>query len=215
MIHNEPLIKKYSKSMLHDELISFYTQWKNRYLRTVTNNTNLEYLFYTLDQPMSNNAVTCSEAMGYGMVIFPIMNKFDPLAKDHFHHIYNFVKSYPSIYNKNLMAWQQIEDKNGNIINSSAETSSATDGDMDISYGLLVANKLWKNTDTVNYKEEALLRITALMESCVDRRYYFLTLGDWVKEIGNEQFKNTTRSSDFMIYTIREFIKVDNFNKNN
>jgi endo-1,4-beta-D-glucanase Y len=120
--------------------------------------------------------------MGYGMVIFPIMSKFDSTAKDHFTSIYNYIKSYPSIYNSNLMAWQQIKDSKGNIVNSEAETSSATDGDMDISYGLLLAHKLWGENDKINYKDEAVKRINALINSCVNRRDYILTLGIGLQE---------------------------------
>jgi hypothetical protein len=214
-IYNNSLIKLYSQANLNRELLSFYNDWKIRYLRIAEDSSPLnEYLFYTLDQPTSNNAVTVSEAMGYGMVIFPIMSKFDSTAKDHFTSIYNYIKSYPSIYNSNLMAWQQIKDPKGNIVNSEAETSSATDGDMDISYGLLLAHKLWGENDKINYKYEAVKRINALINSCVNRKDYILTLGDWVTGIAENNFKYVTRSSDFLIYHIREFIKFDTNNSN-
>ena len=214
-IYNNSLIDLYSQTNLNLELLSFYNDWKMRYLRPVENSSPLkEYLFYTLDQPTSNNAVTCSEAMGYGMIIFPLMSKFDPAAKVHFTSIYNYVKSYPSIYNSNLMAWQQVKDTYGNIVNSEPETSSATDGDMDISYGLLLAHKLWVESDKIIYKDEAVKRINALMDSCVNKKDYILTLGDWVKGIKDNNFKYVTRSSDFMLYQIREFIKFDTKNSN-
>ena len=214
-IYNNSLIDLYSQTNLNLELLSFYNDWKMRYLRPVENSSPLkEYLLYTLDQPTSNNAVTCSEAMGYGMVIFPLMSKFDISAKVHFNSIYNYIKSYPSIYNENLMAWQQIKDSNGNIVNSEAETSSATDGDMDISYGLLLAHKLWGSNDKINYKDEAIKRINALMDSCVNKTDYILTLGDWVKGIKYNNFKYVTRSSDFLIYHMREFIKFGTKNSN-
>jgi len=212
-IYNDSLINLYSQATLNLELLSFYNDWKIRYLRPLEDSSILkEYLFYTLDQPTYNNAVTCSEAMGYGMVIFPLMSKFDVSAKFHFTSIYNYIKSYPSIYNNSLMAWQQIKDSQGNIVNSEAETSSATDGDMDISYGLLLAHKLWGETDKINYKDEAVKRINALMDSCVNKRDYILTLGDWVLGIKDNNFKYVTRSSDFMVYHIREFIKFDTKN---
>jgi len=214
-IYNDSLVNLYSQTNLNLELLSFYNEWKIRYLRLVEGSyTFKEYLFYTLDQPTLNNAVTCSEAMGYGMVIFPIMSKFDITAKIHFTSIYNYIKSYPSIYNNNLMAWQQIKDSEGNIVNSEAKTSSATDGDMDISYGLLLAHKLWGENDKTNYKNEAVKRINALMDSCVNKNDYILTLGDWVKGIKDNNSKYVTRSSDFLIYHIREFIKLDTKNSN-
>ncbi len=212
-IYNDALINYYSQTNLNLELQSFYNDWKIRYLRPIENSSPLkEYLYYALDQPTSNNAATVSEAMGYGMVIFPIMSKFDVTAKIHFIAIYNYIKSYPSIYNNNLMAWQQIKDSNGNIVNAEAETSSATDGDMDISYGLLLAHSLWGDKDEINYINEAIKRINALMDSCVNKNDYILTLGDWVSGIKDNNFKYVTRSSDFLIYHIRQFIQFDTKN---
>lgn len=214
MIYNKALIDLYSQEILNDNLIYFYSLWKKRYLRTMENSfPKKQYLFYTLDQPTSNNAVTVSEAMGYGMIIFSLMSRFDYGAKNNFLHIYNYIKSYPSIYNKNLMAWQQVQTPDGKIVNVDKETSSATDGDMDISYGLLLAHKLWGKNDKIDYKEEAVKRINALMDSCVDKTDYILTLGDWVKGIPNNKFKNVTRSSDFMIHHLIEFSKVNSENK--
>ena len=214
-IYNNSLIKFYSKATLNQDLLSFYNAWKLRYLRPVEGPSPLkEYLFYTLEQPTSNNAVTCSEAMGYGTVIFSIMSKFDPTAKSHFTSLYNYIKSFPSIYNNNLMAWQQIKDSNGNIVHGEPEPSSATDGDMEISYGLLLANNIWGANDPINYKDEAIKRINALMDSCVNKNDYILTLGDWVNGIAENNFKYVTRSSDFIIYHLKEFIKVDPKNRN-
>lgn len=209
-IYNNTLIDLFSKTNLNYELISFYSKWKKRYLRAVKSSVPLkEYLYYAFDQPTSNNAATVSEAMGYGLVIFALMSKFDPTAKSHFSYLYNYIKSYPSIYNNNLMAWQQIMTSNGDIINAEADTSSATDGDMEISYGLILAHKIWGEYDEIDYKGESIKRIKALMESCVNQEDYFLTLGDWVKGIEKNNFKFVTRCSDFLVYEIKEFIKYD------
>ena len=213
IIYNNALINLYTKPTLNMELLSFYNAWKTRYLMPVKGSSPLkEYLFYTLDQPTENNAVTCSEAMGYGMTIFALMSKFDATAKSHLTALYNFIKSYPSFYNKNLLAWQQIKDSKGNIVNAEATTDSATDGDMEISYGLLLAHKLFGEKNEINYKDEAVKRINALMESCVNKKDYILTLGDWVNGIKENNFKFVTRSSDFIVYHIREFIKFDTIN---
>lgn len=147
--------------------------------------------------------------MGYGMVIFPLMFKFDSYTIENFTYLYNYIESYPSVFNSNLMAWQQILTPSGEIVNSEPQTSSATDGDIDISYGLLLADRLWGKKDTIDYKSEALKRIQALMNSCVDKNDYILNLGDWVKGIPNSTFKGVTRSSDFMIYILRKFVEVD------
>lgn len=198
---------------LNRELIDYYVRWKQRYLRTVENvPKKQQYLLYTFDQPSLENAVSTSESMGYATIIFAMMSKFDPQAKEHFDNSYNFIKMYPSIYNKNLMAWQQIMSTNGDIINVSSSTSSATDGDMDISFGLLLADKLWGSKGEVNYRNEAIKRIKAIMDSCVDKEDYILTLGDWVQGIKENKFKKVTRSSDFMIDHLMEFMRVDREN---
>ncbi len=41
------------------------------------------------------------------------------------------------------MAWQQVKDKSGKIINTPGDADSATDGDMDIAYSLLMAHRQW------------------------------------------------------------------------
>ncbi|MGL5380932.1 glycosyl hydrolase family 8 [Clostridium sp.] len=210
VIYKTLLTSKYSKEELTMQLVSFYNDWKKKYLRIVETSSLKEgYLFYTVDQATSNNAITCSEAMGYGMVIFPLMYKFDSEAEENFHLLYNFIKNHPSIYNKNLMAWQQVITEDGTIKDVDEQTSSATDGDIDISYRLIIANSLWRNDKTINYKGEALKRINALYDSCVDKTDYTLTLGDWVKGIENSTFKGVTRSSDFINYILWEFTKLD------
>ncbi|AOR23354.1 hypothetical protein BGI42_06235 [Clostridium taeniosporum] len=209
-------MQTYSKKELTLELLSFYYKWKKRYLRTVKNSfPTKEYLFDTLEFSTENNAVTSSAAMGYGMIIFAIMSKFDATAKKHFNNLYNFVNAYPSIYNDNLMAWQQIITDKGEIINIKPKTASTTNSDMDICYGLLIANKLWRKKDNINYKKEALKRINALMISCVDKKDYILNLGDWVNTNINSKFKGITRSSDFSIYILKEFVKADRKNSKN
>lgn len=214
MLYNNILLQTYSPEGLNASLISFYSEWKERYLRTVSNTyPTQQYLFYTLDQPNLLPAVTCSEAMGYGMFIFPMMSIFDPNAKHHFHALYCYIQHYPSFYNPNLMAWQQIMAPDGHIINATSDTSSATDGDMDISYGLLLAHRLWEQDKDIDYLQEARLHIQALMTSCVSPKDSILYLGDWVSGLQENDFKYVTRSSDFMGYLIKIFAQVDRKNK--
>ena len=212
MLYNSILKAIYSQQSLNTALVAFYEKWKSRYLRTVQDAfPRQEYLFYTFDQPAENHAVTCSEAMGYGMCIFPMMSRFDPDAKGHFQALYRYVRSYPSYYNPNLMAWQQVETADHRIVNGSERTSSATDGDLDITYGLLLAHRLWGKTDA-SYLGDARLRMRALMTSCVSPDTFILLLGDWVLEYPQSPYRGVTRSSDFIPYIIRYFVELDLFN---
>lgn len=217
LYNNDILISTYSQETLNSILISFYEEWKARYLRSVQDTSPVqEYLFYTFDQPTENNAITCSEAMGYGMCIIPMMSCFDKNARTHFEALFNFIKHYPSYYNPCLMAWQQIETPDHRIINSTDETSSATDGDMDITYGLLLAHHLWGKTNMASsYFTDARLRMNALMKSCVFPKTSIILLGDWVLGIEQSFYEGVTRSSDFMTYIIKCFIHLDKKNSYN
>lgn len=213
MLHNIILKSTYSQETINSVLVSFYEEWKIRYLRRVQDTSpRQEYIFYTYDQPSENQAVTCSEAMGYGMFIFPMMSAFDKDAKEHFDALYRYIVHFPSYYNPYLMAWQQVKTAGNPIVNSSDQTSSATDGDMDITYGLLLAHDLWGKTDS-HYFSDAQLRMNALMKSCVCPRTFIILLGDWVLGIGHSSYEGVTRSSDFMTNLIRDFMQIDQENR--
>ena len=72
----------------------------------------------------------------------------DPSAKNTYDGLFNFYKDHRNKHGY-LMAWSQ--DKNCKSI----DPSSATDGDMDIAYSLLLADKQWGSNGAVNYLEEA------------------------------------------------------------
>ncbi|MEV7038817.1 glycosyl hydrolase family 8 [Amycolatopsis sp. NPDC051061] len=83
-------------------------------------------------------------------------------------------------------------------------SDSATDGDLEIAYGLLVADKKWGSTGSVNYKTEAVRIINAIKKSEIDNSTKFTLLGDW----GNDaEYKNSSRSSDWMPGHLRAFAK--------
>ncbi|MDQ7862203.1 glycosyl hydrolase family 8 [Peribacillus frigoritolerans] len=62
------------------------------------------------------NAVTVSEAHGYGMMITAIMAGSQD--KQYFDGLYRFYKAHGSDNDPSLMAWQQVKDKSGKIINT-------------------------------------------------------------------------------------------------
>jgi hypothetical protein len=77
---------------------------------------------------------------------------------------------------------------------------SATDGDMDIAYSLLLADKQWGSDGTINYLSEATNMINALMQSDVNQSQWTLRLGDWATSGTSQGFAyaTSTRPSDFM-----------------
>ncbi len=187
---------QYSQSELDEQVTSFYDQWKEKYLINGCE-SNQYYVFFD-----SGNTLTVSEAMGYGMLITPIMAGYDPDAKRYFDGLYRYYKAHPSHIMPHLMAWKQItgcKDADG--------PDSATDGDIDIAFGLLLAHAQWGSNGAINYFREAQLIIEDIMgnnasEGDINQDYYSIKLGDWVR---SGHFMTGTRTSDFITDHFRAF----------
>jgi endo-1,4-beta-D-glucanase Y len=181
----------YTQDELDNQTIAFYEKWKNSYLINGCEN-NQYYVFFD-----SGNTLTVSEAMGYGMLITPLMAGYDPQAKTYFDGLYRFYKAHPSHINNRLMAWKQITgcvDADG--------PDSATDGDIDIAFGLLLAHAQWGSWGAINYFQEAVEMINAIMEDDVHNEYFSVKLGDWVSSGG---YARGTRTSDFIFDHFKVF----------
>ena len=135
---------------------------------------------------------TISEALGYGMVITAYMAGHDPQARTLFDAMFRHVLAHPSAGNGNLMSWQQA---NGCGQNPAA--NSASDGDLDIAYALLLADRQWGSSGAIHYHDEALRILGAMRQSEVDASASFVRLGDWTNP-GDAVHFDATRASDFM-----------------
>ena len=192
-----------AESVLVKETINFYDYWKEKYLVQnpyVTDETQY-YVFYG-DQTYSEAGyeveVTVSEAHGYGMLIAASMSDYDNEAKEIFDGMYRYYQSHLSEIGPNLMAWQQND--NGKAIVNSSGADSATDGDMDIAYALLMADSVWGSDGEINYKQSAVDVINDIMTYEVNKTDWVLQLGDWVYGSSeNDTYYSATRSSDFIM----------------
>jgi endo-1,4-beta-D-glucanase Y len=106
----------------------------------------------------SASYATVSEGMGYGMLISVLMAGYDTQARTLFDGLLKVVRSHPA-YNTDpaLMDWRINAD-----CSSGGGGWNAMDGDLDIAMALLMADKQWGSSGSVNYKAEALKTITAL-----------------------------------------------------
>ncbi len=203
-----------------EETVQFYQQWKEKYLAQdtyVTNETQY-YVWYSEDRYKGDNQsvpVTVSEAHGYGMLIFASMAKYDASAKEYFDGMYRYYKAHPSSIGPHLMSWQQCD--NGSTLIDGAEDGSmtggscdsATDGDMDIAYALLLADAVWGSDGEIHYLEAAKDMIHDIMQYDVNQEYWILTLGDWVSTCdASEKYYHATRSSDFIMQYLPVFAEV-------
>lgn len=213
-------VNAYETSALSEDTLSFYEQWKEKYLthdKYVTDGTQY-YVYYSEEHYDGGNAsvpVTVSEAHGYGMLIFASMADHDAQAKEYFDGMYRYFKAHPSDIGPNLMSWQQCD--NGTALidgaNDGAMTGgfcdSATDGDMDIAYALLMADSVWGSSGDIDYLSEAKAVIDDIMKYDINHEFWTITLGDWVSECDSREiYYHATRPSDFIVQYFPVFAEV-------
>ncbi|RSD16265.1 glycosyl hydrolase family 8 [Amycolatopsis eburnea] len=174
-------------------LQKYYAFWKQNFLTTKCGSGTYAVLSKDADHSF------VAEGEGYGLTISAMMAGKDSQARSIVDGILKFVKAHPSVNNKDLHAAEQ--DANCKSVNGS---DSATDGDLEIAYGLLIADQKWGSAGSVNYKAEAVRIINAIKKSEVNGTTKFTLLGDW----GNDaEYKNSSRSSDWMPGHLRAFAK--------
>ncbi len=185
-----------TQAQLDASVKSFYDTWKSLYLKPgcTSGQYYVEYI--------NGSEICVSEGQGYGMVITALMAGYDTAAKTYYDGLYRWYKANPSTVNPVLMNWQQ----NSKCLSDG--TDAATDGDMDIAFSLLLADKQWGSTGAINYLSEALNIIRAIKQSEVYSKVFNLQLGDWAHD--DAAYKNDTRPSDFMYDHIRAFYSATN-----
>ncbi len=198
----------YTINELDNQTKEFYSLWKARYI-VAGCKSDQYYVYSNLEHQGSTGGVdqtiTVSEAHGYGMLITAYMAGYDAHAKKIFDGLYNFYKSHPSVNNSGLMAWNQII---GCINNPGGGNDSATDGDLDIAYALLLAHYQWGSDGKINYLSEAKNIINAIMQSEINQNKFTVLLGDWSDQSSGSY--NDTRTSDFAISHFKAFYQNTN-----
>lgn len=184
-----------SQHQLDDSTRRFYTLWKERYINDdAAPNQN-----YVWVEGSVGKKICVSEGQGYGMIIVALMAGYDTAAQITFNKLYNYFKAHPSSKSNYLMAWAQ------NKTFKDIDGSTATDGDMDIAYSLLLANKQWGSKGLINYLEEAKKMITAIYEQEINPITFSILLSNQVQKDSKDYYD--TRTSDFMPAHLRSFSK--------
>lgn len=166
------------------ETQQYYEEWKTAYLRQNPYTKDAQYyVFYgeqTYEQAQETVAVTVSEAHGYGMLITVLMADYDSDAHGIFDGMYRYYLAHPSSIGPHLMAWQQSD--NGSALIDTDGTDSATDGDLDIAYALLLADKVWGSAGEIDYLTAAKLLIGDIMAYEINPVFRLPQLGDWAHD---------------------------------
>jgi len=87
--------------------------------------------------------------------------------------------------------------------------NSATDGDMDMIYALILADRQWGSDGTINYMGMAQRMLADFYRFCIHRDHRTLLLGDWASWSPGTELGDATRASDFMLSHLITFRDVD------
>jgi len=174
-----------SQLQLDNKVISFYNEWGKRFVKNVSGKPESYIWFEGVGKKQC-----VSEGQGYGMIIVALMAGYDQSAKNTYDNLFRYFKSHPSAKSKHLMAWAQYT--NGKDV----DNTSASDGDMDIAYSLLLADKQWGSNGPINYLAEGKAVINAIMDHEINHQTWSVLLSDAVESESKDYFD--TRSSDFM-----------------
>jgi endo-1,4-beta-D-glucanase Y len=195
---------------LDDATTAYYEKWKATYLLPMCGG----YIVKSgMGTGAADDAFSVSEGHGYGMVITALMAGYDPKAQEIFNGLYKVFREFPSVNTGDLMDWQ-ILDKcppggsckevvPGCFRIDGPDSGSATDGDMDIAFALLLADKQWGSNGA--YLGEAKKVIAAIKEKEMNAQTKYPLLADDIVK-GDTMFF-TTRPSDFMLDHFRSFSK--------
>ncbi|WP_309049446.1 glycosyl hydrolase family 8 [Streptomyces sp.] len=181
-----------TQAVLDQKVVDHYKSWKAAFVRQNCGNG-----WYQVHSPDADHPYV-AEAQGYGMVITATMAGADPDARKIFDGLVKWKIDHPSSINPHLLAAEQ--DVNCRSVNGG---DGATDGDMDVAYGLLLADKQWGSSGTYNYKDLAIKHINAIKKDEVNPATNLLKLGDWSSS--GDQYYYISRTSDWMVDHFRAF----------
>lgn len=184
-----------TQAQLDQDVLDFFNYWETKYVMESNGNTPGGGYYIKADStgghpyPIKSN----SEAHGYGMLIYALMGD-----KVHYDGMWNMFNEHRSVLDSDNMSWVITEDEY-----ASQDGDSATDGDFDVAYSMILADKQWGSGGAVNYIEEAKRMITnGIKQSDMGNSTFRTLLGDWDTD------QNSTRSSDWMAGHMRAFGQV-------
>ena len=167
-----------------------YDAWKKTYL--VKGCASNEYYVSTKGDSDAPNNGPVSEGQGYGMNIVPLMAGYDANAQTEFNGLWQLVKDHEDQYG--LMQWQ-LDGKTCKYADSGTP-DAATDGDLDVGYGLILADKQWGG-------------YTAAAKAWLASFYAHDVTSDGHLKCEDDGPSTDTRPSDMMLDHLRAFAAYD------
>lgn len=191
-----------TQAAMNASVSSYYDYWKSKYLK---NNLSSLPGGYYVKGDITGGAdgytpLGSSEGQGYGMVITVLMAGYDPNAHAIYDGLFKTARAYRSSENNNLMGWVVADNAT-----AQGHFDSATDGDVDIAYSLILAHYQWGSGGTINYLNEAKKMINSGLKVSNVTTNNRLNLGDW-----DTKSALNTRPSDWMMSHMRAFYQETN-----
>ena len=149
-------------------------------------------------QGENGDAITCSEAHGYAMLIAVLHGN-----QSDFDGLLSFFLSFRNGHG--LMKWQVRQNGSGTLYVDEDANDCATDGDIDIATALFLASRNWPQGSSSfpagAYGYEAAALSDAILAHCIHPDLNVPLLGDWCCKDDKENCRlyDSTRSSDFIL----------------
>ncbi len=185
-----------SQTALDQHVRDFYDAWKMRFLRQTCGAGR-----WVVATETDAANLTVSEGHGYGMMLMALMAGHEPNARQIFDGMFDYFRAHPTEFHDHLMAWYQ----NDACATPADSHDSASDGDLDIAFALLLADRQWGSCGTINYLLEAQHVLNDIKDGELDASGQYVLLGDWVGPSGSATYYASTRTSDFMPDHTRSF----------
>jgi endo-1,4-beta-D-glucanase Y len=147
--------------------------------------------------------------------------------QDYFNAMLRTVQAFPSVTggDNRLFAWELFgyPEEGGNRTGYKQEDGfktapfsrdpetgdCATDGDMDIIYSLLLADKQWGSGGAYDYRQIALDMLKSLWKYCVHSEYHTLLAGDWASGRAGTVLGDAVRISDIIPGHLKAYAEAD------
>ncbi|MFC6182144.1 glycosyl hydrolase family 8 [Lactiplantibacillus daowaiensis] len=191
-IYNTQKPQATSNTSTH-EIKTHYQEWQKHYLR----GQSKKYVLTT----SSGQQQTLSEAQGYGMLITVMAAKHQLKTQTTFNQLTRYYLANRLSKTNPLMAWRQTR-RNGKMQSTKAEQTSATDGDLDIAYALILADEQWGSKGSINYQQLAKQLISAIKTHEINHTTKLPMVGQWAT---TAKTKTIVRPSDLITAYFRKF----------
>ena len=137
------------------------------------------------------------------MVITALVAGHDPQAQPRFDALLRYRLAHPSRIDRRLMAWAQ----DASCANIKGDYS-ATDGDLDAAFALVLADAQWGSRGAIDYARQARRVLRGIVAKEVNARTRLIALGDWTTSSPVPALRSGSRPSDWMLDHFTAFARL-------